>query len=209
MKKNTNRESQLRGSGEWSFHVAECSQNIQLVRQKNKESNNDVKYFVSQIPYVPWTYSTVPVSVLLLHCALCFTKCVGVFEVMEKIQLRGDTGENHLTYVGSSLSDCVNTKGEDGVVVMLIFFSFVFFVVIFQDFVKVSKPTGETCGWKWTLWGSHGLIKAQLKKLKPHWASTQPGKTAVRLLFLALSIGRWNSHKLSKSNILRSTVQII
>lgn len=106
--------------------MAECSQNIQLVCQKNKESNNDVKYFVDQTPYVPWTHSTIPVSVLLLSCALCFTKYVGVFEEMEKIQLRGDTGENHLTYVGSSLSHCVNTKGEDGVVVMLVFFSFVF-----------------------------------------------------------------------------------
>lgn len=56
------------------------------------------------------------------------------------------------------------------------FLLFCFFVVIFQDFVKVSKPTGEICGWKWTLCSSHGLIKAQLKKLKPHWASTRAWK---------------------------------
>lgn len=132
MKKNTNRELQLRGSSEWSFHVAECGQNIQLVHQKNKESNNDVKYFVSHIPYVPWTHSTAPVEtprekMVLLSCLFSFL-------------------------------------------------FFCFFVVIFQDFVKVSKPTGETCGWKWTLWGSNGLIKAQLKKLKPRWASTRAWK---------------------------------
>lgn len=145
MKKNTNRELQLRGWSEWSFHVAECGQNIQLVRQKNKESNNDVKYFVSHVPYVPWTHSTVPVSVLLLSCALCFTKCVGVFEEMEKVQLRGDTSENHLTYVGSILSRCVNTKGED-VVVMLIFFYFVFLWWYFRILSKFPKPLEKHVG---------------------------------------------------------------
>lgn len=103
------------------------------------------------IRHVPRTPLSVRVSVWLLSCALCFTMCIGVCEEMEK---NNDAGENPLTL-----------REEE----VLVFFSF--FVAIFQDFVKLSKHTVEACGWKWTLRGSRGSIKAQLKKLKPHWAS--------------------------------------
>lgn len=83
----------------------------------------------------------------------------------------------YLTYPGLILPPLCKHQGRRWCCchAYFLFFSFVFLCWYFRILSKFPNPL-EKRGWKWTLWGSNGLIKAQLKKLKPRWASTRAWK---------------------------------